>query len=82
MSTRNTIERFIVDDIMIGERGTKLESEQSLIQSGILDSLSLLRLIRFLEEEFQIVVEDGELIPDNFETIERVAEFVEARRSG
>ncbi|HXI80375.1 MAG TPA: acyl carrier protein [Verrucomicrobiae bacterium] len=51
----------------------------SLISSGVLDSIGLLRLVLFLEERFQVKVGDGDLVPDNFETIERIVSFVESR---
>jgi acyl carrier protein len=72
----STIERFLVDQIMMGDKGTKIDPETSLINSGVIDSLSMLRLINFLEEEFGIVVEDEEVVPDNFDTLKIMESFV------
>lgn len=49
---------------------------------GILDSLNVLRLAAFLEEEFQVSVGDGEVIPDNFGTIQSIARYVQRKRVG
>lgn len=51
-----------------------------LLCSGILDSLTLLRLVVMIEERFGVAVEDGELIPDNFETINRIKAFLESKQ--
>jgi acyl carrier protein len=79
MSIAQTIERFIVDEIMFGNSNIRIDPEQSLIESGILDSLALLRLIGFIEEQFGVVVEDGEVVPDNFQSLSRTEAFVQQK---
>ena len=75
-----TIERFIVEEIMLGDRRTKLDPDKSLLSSGILDSLALLRLIAFVEEKFGITIDDGEVIPDNFETLKDMSAYLERKK--
>lgn len=65
----STVEKFIVEEIMMAGKGTQIDPESSLIKSGIIDSLSLLRLIDFLEAEFGIMIEDEEVIPENFDNL-------------
>jgi len=76
MDTTEIIERFIVDELILGERDTKLDPDKSLLTSGIIDSLGLLRLIAFLEDQFKIIVKDIEMVPDNFETINKIKAFI------
>lgn len=76
MSISQAIERFIVDEVMLAVRGTRVDPDQSLFESGILDSLALLRLILFIEEQYGVVVEDGEVLPENFQTINHTEAFV------
>ncbi len=80
MTIGTVVERFIVDEIMLGDTQTKLETEASLLSRNILDSLALLRLISFLEEEYNITIEDGEVIPENFETLGQITAFIEQKR--
>jgi acyl carrier protein len=82
MNTQDAIERFVLDADATGKRRTKIDPDESLIGNGILDSMALLQLVVFLEERFGITVEDGELIPDNFETINRIQAFMERKRQG
>jgi acyl carrier protein len=72
----SAIERFIVDEIIMGDRQTRIASEDSLISSGVIDSLALLRLIGFIEERFDVTIEDQEVIPDNFETLSAIESYV------
>jgi acyl carrier protein len=57
-----------------------LDPDESLISSGVLDSLALLRLIAFLEEQMGVTVEDSEVIPENFETVNEIKGFIERKR--
>ena len=80
MSTEAAIERFIVDELLVGGKETRIEPNQSLLDSGILDSLALLRLISFIEEHFGVTIDDGEVIPENFETIKEISALVKRKK--
>jgi acyl carrier protein len=56
-----------------------LADDKSLLESGILDSLSLLRLVVFLEERFGITVGDADLIPENFASVNAICAYLRAR---
>jgi acyl carrier protein len=59
-----------------------LTDEASLMESGILDSLSLLRLVVFLEERFGIMVGDADLLPENFSSVNAICAYLRARDPG
>jgi len=59
--------------------GVRVDDDTPLIGERIIDSLSLLRLVSRLEAVFPISVRDGDLRPENFESIKAVCAFVEAR---
>ena len=59
-----------------------LTDETSLLESGILDSLSLLRLVVFLEERFGIMVDDADLLPENFASVDAICAYLRAREPG
>jgi acyl carrier protein len=80
-STEAVIERFIVHDLLLGSTHTELDLNQPLISSGILDSLALLQLMSFIEQQFGVPVQDGEVIPDNFQTIKRISTFIERKHT-
>lgn len=63
-------------------RNKTLADEQSLFQSGIIDSLGIMDLVGFVEEEFQILIADEDFLPENFETIARLTAFVQSKHNG
>jgi acyl carrier protein len=75
----HTLERFIVDELIMGDQQTRIDPDASLISSGVVDSLALLRLIAFVEEQFGVTVEDDEVMPENFETLNIIESFVTAK---
>lgn len=79
MTIAQTLEKFITEEIMLAPDRQRLDPQQSLIAGGILDSLALLRLIQFIEEQFDITVNDGDVVPDNFETLAAAETFVKNR---
>src|SRR6185437_5597862 len=56
-----------------------LSDDTSLLDSGILDSLSLLQLVVFLEERFQITVGDADLLPQNFASVQTICAYLRTR---
>ncbi|MDH3469667.1 MAG: acyl carrier protein [Gammaproteobacteria bacterium] len=57
-----------------------LTPELSLLDSGIVDSLGVLDLVGFIEEQFGIEAQDEDLVPDNFDSIDALTRFVKGRR--
>jgi acyl carrier protein len=57
-----------------------ITNQDNLLESGIIDSLGVLEIVTFLQEEFSLAVEDDELTPENFQNIHSIAQFVEQRR--
>jgi acyl carrier protein len=56
-----------------------LDPGASLIDEGLLDSLALLELIRFVEEEFEVDVDEEDVVPENFECLAAISAYVRAR---
>lgn len=70
------IERYIVDEIMMKGKDTKIDPDESLLKNGVIDSLSILRLISFIEERFGVTVDDDEVVPENFETTNMIKSLI------
>jgi acyl carrier protein len=58
-----------------------LRNDTPLIESGILDSLGLLSLLVFLEKQFNISVDDYEIIPENFNTINAICAYIRSHQA-
>ena len=59
-----------------------VQDEQSLLGGGLIDSLGILEVVTFLEKEFGFVVSDEELLPENFESVRSLSNFVQQKRNG
>lgn len=60
-------------------KGRDIGPHDSLLDSGIIDSLGTLEVVTFLESAFGIVVTDEEMVADHFESIHAIAQFVEQK---
>lgn len=77
---RDAVRQHIIDSILFGD-ADKLDDAVSFQESGVLDSVGFLDVITFVEERFQIQIVDGELVPENFDTVDRIVDFVQGKRS-
>ena len=80
MQLEERILSFIRSDLM-SSSDEQIGPEDSLIECGLLDSIALVQVIAFLEAEAGVTVPDQEVIPDNFDTVKRIAEFVARLKS-
>jgi acyl carrier protein len=72
------IRNFLLEKFPLArKRGVTFQD--NLLESGILDSLGILDLVAFVEQNFAIILSDDELIPENFQSIERLTAFVQSK---
>ena len=79
-STRSEIREFVVSNFLFGE-DKGLTDDASFLEQGIIDSTGVLEFVAHLEQHYQIKVENKELIPDNLDSINAAAAFVERKRA-
>ncbi len=72
---KDKIKVFVVETFLFGE-GDELSEDTSFLNEGIIDSTGVLELVDFIEEEFGVTVEDDELVPDNFDSIEKIENYL------
>lgn len=77
--TNKVIKDFILKEFLPGENPDELTETTPLITGGILDSLATLRLVLFLEENFQISIQAHETGVDYLNTISDIAELVQSK---
>lgn len=77
METREKIRGYIIEASMCDRE--KLEDNTLIFDHGLLDSMGLLFLVQFIKDEFNVATNDHELIKENFESIDAIVSFVEAK---
>lgn len=75
---RDYISRELVRDPAV----LPLEGSTPLLEGGILDSLSLLRLVIFIQDQFGIMVNDLDVVPENFATVDAICAYLSSRVDG
>ncbi len=78
---QSEIYQFVVDNFMFGN-ADGLGFDESLLQKGVIDSTGVLELVGYLSDNFQITVEDDEIIPANLETVNGIVAYVGRKLSG
>jgi acyl carrier protein len=78
MDARARVRQFIIDNFLFEDNGS-LTADMSFLENGIIDSTGVLELIAFLEGDFGIKVEDGDIVPENLDSLDRVAAFLERK---
>ncbi len=76
-----TVKSFIVDHFLFGDSGD-LTDDTSFLESGIIDSTGVLELVSFLEERFDLIIEDEELAPENLDSLRRLERFLRRKLHG
>ncbi len=70
------INEFISKELVQDTAVLPLGNDTSLLETGVLDSLSLLRLVVFIQGRFGIVVNDVDLVPENFNTVDTICAYL------
>lgn len=61
-------------------RGQEVDvSRDSLVESGVIDSLGIMKLVAFIEKELKVKIKDDELLPENFETLQAIVALVQGK---
>jgi acyl carrier protein len=79
MTLHEDIREFIVENFLFGD-DTGLKDNSSFLEEGIVDSTGIMQLVSFIQEQYLIVIEDEELTPENLDSIQKVADFVQQKR--
>ena len=74
----NEVRTFVKTSLMVPP---DIQDDTSLMASGVIDSMGIIEIVSFIEDKFSIVVSDEEVAAENFDSIEKIASFVEARKA-
>ncbi len=72
------IREFILDTFPVAKQ-QNISDEDLLLGTNIMDSIGILQIITFLEEEFGVAFEDDEFIPENFQSIAHITSFIQQK---
>ena len=73
------IRDFVIENFLFGQDRDGFSNEDSFLDHGLIDSMGILMLVEFVKERFSVSIDDEEIIPDNFDSVRRVADFVQSK---
>ena len=79
MSIETVIRDYILENFLFTADNGQLQDNASFLDEGIVDSTGVLELVMFVEETFGIRVEDEEIVPGNFDSVQKLARYTQLK---
>ncbi len=70
---------FLAENFILDDGGASLDANESLTQSGVLDSMGVLELIMFIEQQYGVTIPDEDTLPENLDSVNRIVNYVSGR---
>jgi acyl carrier protein len=74
------IRKFITENMLFSADGFNYDDNDSLLEAGIVDSIGVMELVTFLDKTFKITVPPEDISPDNFDSINRLANYIRLKQ--
>ncbi len=81
MTIETKIKDYISTNLLFSNNGFKYADDASFLEEGIVDSQGVMELVMFVEDKFGFTVDDMDIIPDNFDSVARLASYIR-RKTG
>jgi len=79
MEIHSQLRDYIAQNLLFTDNGYGYDDDASFLEEGIVDSVGIMELVLFIEENYGLSVEDKDLTPDNFDSINKLAYFIKQR---
>ena len=76
---QTAIRKFIARELLFQKDESMLNVDDQLLERRMIDSAGMMELVTFLESEFDIQTTRQDIIPENFESIEKISQLVAAK---
>lgn len=76
MTVEEQIRQYVADNFLFSNDGYQLPDDASFLEEGVVDSTGVLELVMFVEETFNVTVGDEEIVPENFDSVSRLAAYI------
>jgi acyl carrier protein len=81
MSIETQIREYLSQNVLFSNGGFEYDDDASFLEEGIIDSVAIMDFVLFVEETFNIQIEDHEIVPDHFDSVNRVASYIRAKQN-
>ena len=80
MNVVSELEKFLLTTLAIDLDIKSIAPDEDLLTQGIIDSMGIMNLCAFMEENFRIDITEDDLVPENFQNIDCLKEFIELKQ--
>lgn len=70
------VKKFIEKNMFFNITSVSFNDQTSFLESGLLDSTGVLELINFIQKEYKIKMHETEMVPENLDSIEKIADYI------
>lgn len=81
MSIKQTIRRYVLENFLFTDDEAALQDGDSFLAGGIIDSTGVLEIMLFIEETYDIKVDDDEILPENLDSIDNLVAFIRRKQA-
>ena len=81
MTVETQVKQYVAENFLFTDDGYRFPEDASFLEEGIVDSTGVLELVMFIEETFDIAVQDEDIVPENFDSVSCLAAYVR-RKAG
>ena len=80
MSSEDKIRGYILDNFLFTDDQSELSNSDSFLEKGLVDSTGILEIISFIEDEFNLKVDDDEMVPENLDSVDSILNFLKSKQ--
>ena len=79
MNVKQQIRSYVAESLFFSSDDYALDDDMSFLDEGVVDSTGVVELVLFVEENFGIEVDDDEIVPDNFDSVNNLVAYIERK---
>ena len=75
----NTLINYIKNELIVDSQDIDIDAEDDLLGSGLLDSLGMMKLVSFIEKEFELKIPAQDMVIENFMTVACISNYLKSK---
>ena len=81
MPNEEKLRKYVLENYLFTDDESELNNNDSFLDLGIIDSTGIMEVVLFIEMEFDIEVDDEDLLPENLDTINNLVKYIATRQA-
>jgi acyl carrier protein len=79
MDITEELKKFLISEFGADFNKDSIGPDENLLMQGVIDSMGIIKLVSFMENKFGIKIDNEDIVPDNFQTLKSLTEFIEKK---